>query len=70
MVGFNLFLYGAYRMQIGPSKIMRHRIMEVKQDSKIPSLFYFHFFNSNLISLFFNSALVYTIGNYHVLKYG
>lgn len=30
----------------------------------------FHFANFKLPWLLFNSAILYTIGNYHVLKYG
>ena len=38
--------------------------------NNISSLITFHFANFSLPWLLFNSAILYTIGNYHVLKYG
>ena len=46
------------------------RALTLNADSSILSTLTCTFFHTDLTYLAFNSAILYTIGNYHVLKYG
>lgn len=44
--------------------------MSVHPRSTAPALLYYHFANLSLPWLAFNTGILYTLGNYHVHKYG
>ena len=44
--------------------------MKVTDRSPVHSVLFFHLFNQGPLSLLFNAGIMYTIGNYHVKKYG
>lgn len=66
----NVGLYGLYFASSGPTKQALAARLAVKSDSFRTSLIFYHLGNISLPYLIFNSAILYTIGNYHVLKYG
>ena len=65
-----LAFYGFYVTNNGPLKMFQEHATVVSRSSAITSVLYFHFANYNLPALLFNSGVIYTLGNYHVLKYG
>ena len=66
----NLSVYGLYLLATGPRKLQYRRNFVLEQDSNYTSFLLCHFGHTSLTNLIFNSAIIYTIGNYHVLKYG
>lgn len=46
------------------------RGLELQAESPLQSVFNYHVFNLELPSLIFNGAVFYTLGNYHLQKYG
>jgi len=46
------------------------RSLRVQADSSVQSLINYHFANLSLPSLVVNTGVLYTVGNYHLLKYG
>lgn len=67
---FNAAAYGLYQLSSGPAKLAIKNNWEVNEHSRLMSLAKYHFTNFSLTSLLFNGAIFYTLGNYHIAKYG
>lgn len=70
ILGANLFTFGLYHLSTGPSQLAQQQVLQLGPNSSIVSLLTSHFSYTNPLSLLFHGGILYTIGNYHVLKYG
>mgnify|MGYP006116400649 CR=1 FL=1 len=70
MVMLNVGLYGAYFLMSGPLGLMYKKYMTLDANSSIISPATCHFGHTSAVSLFINSAALWTLGHYHVTKYG
>ena len=70
LLAANVGLFGLYLLQPGPQKLTFRKTWVMEADSGYHSFVFSHFAYTSLPSLLFNGGILYTIGNYHVLKYG
>ena len=67
----NTTLYGLYLLSDpGSFKLIYDKCFVATPNSATHSLLFFHFSHTSLPYFLFNSAVMYTLGNYHVLRYG
>ena len=66
----NTALYGYYLLSSGPKRLQFRKVFVAEEDSSQLSFLFCHFGHTSLPMFLFNSACLYTIGNYHVVKYG
>ena len=70
LLALNVGLYALYQVSPGPTKLTYRRAFVIESTSAQSSLLFCHFGYTTLPSLLFNGAILYTIGNYHIQKYG
>ena len=66
----NTALFAYYTLATGPRKLDIRRRFTATPESNFESLVYFHFAHTSLTQYLFTSGVIYTLGNYHVSKYG
>ena len=66
----NALFYGYYVLSSGPTRNWYQKNFTINQNGSPLSLLTSHFFHTDPWSFLFNAGALYTIGNYHVLKYG
>lgn len=67
---FNVASYGVYQLFPGHAQLGMKNSWEISENSTLFSLAGYHFLNLSMTSLLFNGAIFYTLGNYHIAKYG
>ena len=70
LIGANVAFYAFYLLSTGPKRLMYRKSFVIEEDSGIQSVLLAHIGHTSIGYLAFNSAILYTIGNYHVVKYG
>ena len=66
----NSAIFGIYLISSGPYKMTYNRKFTAGPESGFESLAYFHFAHNSIPQFLFTSGIFYTLGNYHVTKYG
>jgi hypothetical protein len=66
----NTALFGYYYLVPGPSRRIYKRALTLEENSHPGAMLTAHFAHTSLTTLLFTSSVLYTVGNYHVLKYG
>ena len=69
-VGLNLGLYGFYCLAPGPISIAYKQYMTLDANSSVISPLTCHLGHTSIGNLVLNTAALWTIGNYHMKKYG
>ena len=70
LVGLNVALFGTYTLVSGPVGLMYKKYFTLDANSSILSVPLCHFGHTSALSLAINSAALWTLGHYHVTKYG
>ena len=70
MVGINALLFGGYMLMSGPASLMYRKYFTLDAGSSITSLPLAHIGHTSAAAFLFNSGILWTLGHYHVSKYG
>ena len=70
MIGLNLGFYGLYKFSCRPKQSRMRRAFTLGPDSSMLSMATFHFAHTSLVPLLFNSAILFSLGNAHILAHG
>ncbi len=66
----NTALFGFYLLAPGPHRLVYKNNLGVTSRWSPMSIFTAHFCHTEWLPFIFNSAVLYTLGNYHVKQYG
>ena len=70
IVGLNVALYAGYSLMTGPMGLIYKKYFTLDANSSILSLPLCHVGHTSAFSLLINSAALWTLGHWHVTKYG
>ena len=70
LVGLNVGFFAGYTLMTGPMGLIYKKYFTLDGNSSILSLPLCHFGHTSAISLLINSAALWTLGHWHVTKYG
>ena len=70
LIGLNLGFYGLYKFSCGPKQSRMRRTFTLQPEGSYMSLFTMHFAHTSLMPLLFNTAILFSLGNAHVLAHG
>ena len=70
LVGLNVALYAGYSLMSGPMAHIYKKHLTLDANSSILSVPLCHIGHTSAISLLINSAALWTLGHWHVTKYG
>ena len=63
-------LYGLYLVAPGPVQNFHKQTFTMSRESGVTAFFTSHFYHTELHSFLWNMGVLYTVGNWHALKYG
>ena len=66
----NVGLFAAYKLMSGPVGLTYKNYFTLDANSSVLSLPLCHFGHTSSVALLVNSAALWTLGHYHVTKYG
>ena len=69
-IGYNFLAYGIYKFCPGPTKLSLRKQLVIEPGSGIFSTITSHFVPIDFFNVLTSSALLYTVGNRHIWKYG
>mmetsp|Transcript_15291 Transcript_15291/g.17010 ORF Transcript_15291/g.17010 Transcript_15291/m.17010 type:complete len:181 (-) Transcript_15291:32-574(-) len=69
-IGFNFLAYGAYKLSSGPTKNSLRKNFVIEAGSSPLSVLTSHLLPVDIFNVLGSSALLYTVGNRHIWKYG
>jgi membrane associated rhomboid family serine protease len=69
-LGLNVLSYAYYKLSPGHFQFSVKRGFQLDSESNLQAAINYHFLNLSLPSLLFNGAIFYTVGNYHLAKFG
>ena len=69
-IGYNFLAYGLYKLTSGPTKNNLRKQLVIEPGSSILSTFTSHLLPVDIFNVLGSSALLYTVGNRHIWKYG
>jgi hypothetical protein len=70
MALINGIMFGGYFLSSGPIGLMYKKYFTLDSNSSVLSLGLCHIGHTNSVNFAVNSALLWTVGHYHVKKYG
>ncbi|CAI2382210.1 unnamed protein product [Moneuplotes crassus] len=69
-IGYNFIAYGLYKLTSGPTKNNFRKRFIIEPGSSMISAVTAHLFPTDFFNMLTTSAVIYTIGNRHIWKYG
>ncbi len=69
-IGYNFLAYGIYKFASGPAKNNFRKRFTIEPGSSIISPITAHLFPTDFFNMLTSSALLYTVGNRHIWRYG
>ena len=70
LIGLNVGFYALYKFSSGPKQSRMRRALTLQAEGSPTCMATMHFCHTSLMPLLFNTAILFTVGNAHVLTYG